>query len=233
MAARFERHDLRSCRGRILVAGDVHGRVEDLLRELDASRYDDTVDRLVLLGDLVNRGPQSHRAAELTQNLRIIGNHEDALLDDGGSALVEPRGKLAWMLAIGDLPERLAFARLLRNAPVMLEIATPGGHTVGFAHASVPFMDWANAARIVMEEDGPQHAATIRQLLMDRNHARGLISRTRRAVVNIDHVFLGHTPVPQPYRHANTTLCDTSRSERPVTVIDVDRWIDEAEGYQP
>jgi serine/threonine protein phosphatase 1 len=227
MAALFERHDLGSCRGRVLVAGDVHGRFADLQRELDASRYDDTVDRLVLLGDLVNRGPDSHRAGDWAHLLRVLGNHEDALLDDGLRDMARPRGRHAWMEAVGDVDARVALARALGAAPLMLEIVTPGGWTVGMAHAGVPFMNWREASRIVRDAADPQHVATRKFLLTDRDHARGIVAGTRGRVANIDHVFLGHTPVPAPVSHNGGTLCDTSRSARPVTVLDVDRWIED------
>lgn len=68
--------------GRIIAIGDIHGchrEFEDLLERLELTRDD----RLVLLGDLVNRGPDSNKVIDLArehQALSLLGNHELRLL---------------------------------------------------------------------------------------------------------------------------------------------------------
>lgn len=67
---------------RWIAIGDVHGcadELEDLLALLSPSAGD----RIVLLGDLVNRGPSSHRVVQLARRegfLGLMGNHEHRLL---------------------------------------------------------------------------------------------------------------------------------------------------------
>ncbi len=67
---------------RTIAIGDVHGcadEFEELLEALELRPED----RVIQLGDLVNRGPDSHRALELARAYRvesIIGNHELRLL---------------------------------------------------------------------------------------------------------------------------------------------------------
>jgi predicted phosphodiesterase len=69
--------------GRLIAIGDIHGCHEEFaellsLLELKAD------DRLILLGDLVNRGPDSHRVIELARAHRaisLLGNHELRLLN--------------------------------------------------------------------------------------------------------------------------------------------------------
>jgi len=68
--------------GRLIAIGDIHGCHEefaDLLRLLDLQPED----RLVLLGDLVNRGPDSSAVIALAREHRaisLLGNHELRLL---------------------------------------------------------------------------------------------------------------------------------------------------------
>jgi diadenosine tetraphosphatase ApaH/serine/threonine PP2A family protein phosphatase len=67
---------------RIIAIGDVHGcavEFEELLNALEL----DEVDRVIQVGDLVNRGPDSHRVVELARIYEvesILGNHEVRLL---------------------------------------------------------------------------------------------------------------------------------------------------------
>jgi diadenosine tetraphosphatase ApaH/serine/threonine PP2A family protein phosphatase len=67
---------------RTIAIGDVHGcadEFEELLRRLELKPDD----RVVQVGDLVNRGPDSHRVIELAREYQvesIIGNHELRLL---------------------------------------------------------------------------------------------------------------------------------------------------------
>ncbi len=73
--------------GRVLAIGDIHGcdvAFETLLRELAPQ----PADTIVLLGDIVDRGPNTRRCIELAIDLQracrvisILGNHEEMFLD--------------------------------------------------------------------------------------------------------------------------------------------------------
>ena len=69
--------------GRIIAVGDIHGcfqEFEDLLERLSLQKGD----QLVLLGDLVNRGPDSNKVIDLARQhgaLSLLGNHELRLLE--------------------------------------------------------------------------------------------------------------------------------------------------------
>ena len=68
--------------------GDVHGCLEKLRRLLDTIRYDPAADRLIFLGDYIDRGPESKGVLDqlirLQQdnaaNVFLMGNHEDNFL---------------------------------------------------------------------------------------------------------------------------------------------------------
>jgi serine/threonine protein phosphatase 1 len=68
--------------GRFIAIGDIHGCHEEFA-ELLARLAPTADDRLVLLGDMVNRGPDSARVLDLARQYRalaILGNHELRLL---------------------------------------------------------------------------------------------------------------------------------------------------------
>src|SRR5437763_11525154 len=68
--------------GRLIAIGDVHGchlEFAELLAKLALTKDD----RLILLGDLVNRGPDSCKVIDLARQhgaLSLLGNHELRLL---------------------------------------------------------------------------------------------------------------------------------------------------------
>ena len=67
---------------RTLIVGDVHGCARELDDLLDAVRFDRTNDRLVLVGDLVARGPDSRGVVERVAEYNgafVRGNHDDIL----------------------------------------------------------------------------------------------------------------------------------------------------------
>lgn len=69
--------------GRVIAVGDIHGcarEFEELLGKLALTKHD----RVVLLGDLVNRGPDSHGVLALARehaHCSLLGNHELRLLN--------------------------------------------------------------------------------------------------------------------------------------------------------
>ena len=83
---------------RTLVVGDIHGKFDLFTRLLDEMRYSSGVDRLILIGDLVDRGENSNavvaKAMELKKadpdNVVILrGNHEAMMIN----ALAQPSGE--------------------------------------------------------------------------------------------------------------------------------------------
>ncbi len=70
---------------RLLVMGDIHGQLEKMKRVLSLAGYKPKQDRLVLLGDYVDRGPDSNRTVSMVMHLvesgavALYGNHEDMM----------------------------------------------------------------------------------------------------------------------------------------------------------
>ena len=69
--------------GNVWVIGDVHGHADTLTALIESLNLD-SIDRVVLLGDLVDRGPKSCEviriAREDSQIFCILGNHEEMML---------------------------------------------------------------------------------------------------------------------------------------------------------
>jgi len=72
--------------GRTLVMSDIHGMADELFLLLDGIRYKHTADRLIVLGDYIDRGPNSKDVLDYLIKLKKVagkklvllrGNHED------------------------------------------------------------------------------------------------------------------------------------------------------------
>jgi len=71
---------------RTLVMSDIHGELEMFERLLSDVKYDPDQDQLILLGDYVDRGPNSRKVLDKVIELKaegalvLKGNHEDLMI---------------------------------------------------------------------------------------------------------------------------------------------------------
>jgi bis(5'-nucleosyl)-tetraphosphatase (symmetrical) len=147
---------------RHLVVGDLQGCREEFERLLERLRYDPAGDRLLLLGDLVNRGPDSLGCLRLAHGLGadcVLGNHDLHLLRSAlGLRARRPDDTLDGVLAAPDRDPLLAWLAgqpLLRLLPgaVLVHAALPPGLSL----ESVPPL-WL-AQRPPGMPGGPAHLA--------------------------------------------------------------------------
>ena len=125
--------------GRDFVVGDVHGHFDLIESLMQQVRFDPACDRLCAVGDLVDRGPQSHTVMEWLNQpwfFSVRGNHEQMVLDHDlgtGEADKHRRNGGAWFHD-ADLAVRKAIALALQRLPYVLEIERPNG-CIGIVHA--------------------------------------------------------------------------------------------------
>ena len=151
----------------LLLLGDVQGCDEALGRLLDAAGFSPSRHRLVLLGDLVNRGPDSlavlRRVAALGDAAQaVLGNHDLHLLAVAHGIRPPHRGDtLAALLAA---PERGALLEWLRHRPLALRA---GGWLCVRAGLLPPWTAddaLALAGEVQAELAGPDPAAFLRTM---------------------------------------------------------------------
>lgn len=112
-------HEVQAMAGRTLAIGDIHGcdYALDALLNLVAPTRDDTV---VVLGDVVDRGPGSRQVIERLLALRatcevvlILGNHDETML----GAIADPAGLLRGWLSIGGNATLFSYGGPLASVP--------------------------------------------------------------------------------------------------------------------
>lgn len=122
----------------IYAVGDIQGCYRELRQLIDAIRFDPSVDRLWLVGDLVNRGPESLAVLRFVHDLgdcavTVLGNHDLHLL-----ALADGNTRHAGrstLDAVLRAPDRDALLHWLRHRPLLHRDPEPGFTMI---HAGLP-----------------------------------------------------------------------------------------------
>lgn len=102
--------------------GDIQGCYDSFCRLLETCRFDPACDRLWLVGDLVNRGPQSLETLRHIRHLgqavvTVLGNHDLYLLMMAYGA-ARKRGRDDTIQPILDAPDREELLDWLRRQPL-------------------------------------------------------------------------------------------------------------------
>ena len=127
----------------LYLIGDVQGCDDALQRLLDTLDFSPSRDTLVLLGDLVNRGPDSLGVLRRVQRLgsaarSLLGNHDLHLL--GVAHGIRKPGRRDTLAAILDAPDRAALIDWLRHQHMALHERIGTGAATGdllMLHAGV------------------------------------------------------------------------------------------------
>ncbi|PKM12687.1 MAG: diadenosine tetraphosphatase [Gammaproteobacteria bacterium HGW-Gammaproteobacteria-3] len=106
----------------IYAIGDIQGCYDDLLRLLDALKFDEHSDQIWFAGDLVNRGPKSLETLRFVKSLgdaaiTVLGNHDLHLLATAHAVRAErKKDSLSQVLEAPDRDELLDW---LRQRPLL------------------------------------------------------------------------------------------------------------------
>lgn len=185
--------------GRDFVVGDIHGAFDLLDKALLAVNFDPAKDRVIAVGDLINRGNRSPDCLDYLSQpwfYSIRGNHEELLLyvyKDGKLDLsglhedVQNSAGLRWMKEAS--PETLDNIRAaVEKLPLAIEIQTAEG-IIGVVHGEVPVgMDWKTFKDSLGQGDKKSREAALwGRERINNDNASG--------VDDVVRVFTGHTPI--------------------------------------
>ncbi len=143
------------------VVGDVQGCARELEDLLAAIGFDASRDRLVSVGDLVNKGPDSLEALRLWRDaggVGVIGNHDVyALCARSGRW---ERGDDDTLDALFDAPDADELLGVLRALPVLLHLDLPddgaGGAGTWVVHAGL-HPHWTDLHAVAERLNGGTH----------------------------------------------------------------------------
>lgn len=224
---RFERNNP----GRDLIVGDIHGHFTKLQAALDAVGFSpDAGDRLFSVGDLVDRGPESHLSLEWLSKPwfhAVAGNHEAAAIMFADGVMPEGyyRGAFAGGWNIDNTQAmRHAYSATFNALPIAIELETDQG-LVGIVHADCPRASWQ--AFIAALED-PETPKQEREHIIDMAQwSRDRADRCDDSTVEgVRAIVVGHTPMQAWTSLGNVIFIDTGawlpehRGVRHFTILD-------------
>ncbi|QKG67046.1 metallophosphoesterase [Pseudomonas sp. B14-6] len=201
--------------GRDFVVGDIHFKTIDLHKALRALGFDSAVDRVIGVGDLIDRGPGVLDGLKLLGEpwfYTVLGNHEQMLIDAfraNPHAAYTSHGARWWMTIADDSKEMII--EKLEGLPVAIEVESARG-MVGVVHADVPAgLSWK-------EFVGSLDNAQIEEVALWGRER--VIKHYREGVSGVWRVCTGHTWIPQPLRLGNFLALDcTGGGEGPLAIF--------------
>ena len=192
---------------RTVIVGDVHGCAGELSTLLDTIAFT-SGDQLVLVGDLVARGPDSLGVLDIARTtgaLIVRGNHEQKLLDWFGPRGARARGGVAPKAPIGSIHRDLALElrphdwSLIETSKLWIDLPE---HDVRVVHAGID-------PAIPFERQLPDTLMRIRTVVAPGSkRGRGHVLWGER-YVGPPHIVFGHNAAPGLQLHSWATGLDT------------------------
>lgn len=194
--------------GRTIIVGDVHGCVAELDALLDRVAFT-SGDRLVFVGDLIARGPDSLGVLDIARRTGAVivrGNHEDKLLRWRSKRQSHKKGLCGRPDPLGRIHAKVARAlrpvdwALLASSPLSLDLPE---HQARVVHAGV-------LPGVAFEDQRRQTLMRIRGV-----GAKGeWLEKGGRTLWGDlydgpPHIVFGHNAMPEPQLHAWATGIDT------------------------
>lgn len=200
--------------GRDFIVGDIHGEVSLFERALRTLHFDPACDRILALGDLIDRGENPFAMLQYLAKpwfYSCLGNHESMMLDYASDMQLST--KASWVRNggvwyFGLTPVQMAQACQLASQHMYWAITLQTSqHTIGLVHADLPSpCHWPDFI-----EQLPLDIILRNTVLWGRSRAAQPL---QSAVTGVDSVFFGHTIMPVATQYANCWFIDTGACMR-------------------
>lgn len=177
--------------GRTIAVGDIHGMYNLLMKNLRRINFDFKKDRLICVGDLVDRGEHSLKCANLIDEdwfYCVRGNHEQIQIDDISGCM--SRDWFRWL----SVDEQKEVQNKFRMLPFAIETVV-NDKLIGIVHADT-YDDWDDVKLALTDHNAAVNIRKFEEVAM-WSRARAKSKETvHKYVKNIDYVIIGHTMMP-------------------------------------
>ena len=171
------------------VVGDLHGETSRLKAQLDSIGFNPDTDRLICVGDLIDRGPESPEALALLDEpwfFAVLGNHEYLMLS--GMKYQSSKDRMTWLshggewISSTDASHWPTWFEKLEALPVAIEVTNKEGVKYGIVHADFPGTHWDQFDMFDQDD--------LYRCLWSRSN---FTSRSAHSVRGVDYIFHGHS----------------------------------------
>jgi len=222
--------------GKDMFVGDIHGRYERLMKQLDRIGFDKSKDRLFCCGDLVNRFDENIESARLLLEpwfFSTLGNHEFLLLQatrkkatrDDVARHIKKGGDWAHNTVetpITPTPEGIEARDLVKKyACGLMTVETENGN-IGVIHADAPSV-WPKKAGKVSKID-LEHFFDRSKFIESQKFG---LNASPHIVTGVDAVVHGHNPNENVVQNGNRFWIDTA-AYGPFTILESSEIIEMA-----
>jgi hypothetical protein len=142
----MHKHLTSNIRGRDFVVGDLHGSFELFQNFLTYINFDPFQDRMISVGDLVDRGPDSIACLRLLNEPwfhAVLANHEELMMDFLGSTGLGmwwmPNGGRWWNQITPELQNEVRdmCEKTVKNLPLVISVDKADGTKFHVIHAEI------------------------------------------------------------------------------------------------
>lgn len=198
---------------RVFIVGDLDGNLRQLENALERVNFDSTVDQLVSLGDVIDRGDDSVELLSYLKKLgalMVLGNHEHIMIESIIGSDEEAEG--VWNKNGGQWHKLISDKSLISHCQWLLEqplslVIDYRRHKIGLSHTLPTAWDWQNLPT--------DKSKVVAALLWDRElfkRGKGLVNH------GVDFSIHGHNSTQIPIWIDNSYHIDTSFYGRPTVV---------------
>lgn len=192
--------------------GDIHGAFSLLSDHLQFIHFNPKTDRLICVGDLIDRGMESFQALDWLQRPyvhSVRGNHEELYLQWWGlrnNPIAQRAFEVEAYFPNGgewvkqhSKKEHMALSEALNNLPYMLIVPNRFGKQIAVVHASLP-----DGAQWPELSESPLSPELIRELVWSTDRLRSAVGDSQKHIFDegyipgLDAVVCGHTKVSAP-----------------------------------
>ncbi|MDF1762547.1 MAG: metallophosphoesterase [Oleibacter sp.] len=145
--------------GNDFVVGDIHGEVSKLRKQLNEIGFNYKTDRLICVGDLIDRGAESPEALALLNEswfYSVVGNHEVLMV--GGLKYQNNKQRMTWIENGGNWIMNTQSSQWpiwfdqIEALPLGIEVTTASGTCYGIIHADYPRDHWGDFEKMSRED---------------------------------------------------------------------------------
>lgn len=178
----------KNTQGRDFVVGDLHGYITQLHDQLATLKFNPEKDRLICVGDLIDRGPESAEALNLLNEpwfFSVIGNHEYLMISS--MRYKNSRNKMVWLTHGGDWIAQTSptlwegWFDAIEALPLAIEVEGSDGSIYGIIHADYPHSHWQEFEHLTPE--------LLEKCIWSRNQFQ---CQSHHVVNGIDYLVHGH-----------------------------------------